>query len=70
MRTLKKAQLKAAQRYENFLSVLKITPDSLFSYSSLTNSLPSQAVNDDNTGENFKICNCFQITVLSVMLPD
>lgn len=36
MRTLKKAQLKAAQRYENFLSVLKITPDSLFSYASLT----------------------------------
>lgn len=35
MRTLKKAQLKAAQRYENFLSVLKITPDS-FSYASLT----------------------------------
>lgn len=32
----KKAQLKAAQRYENFLSVLKITPDSLFSYASLT----------------------------------
>lgn len=70
MRTLKKAQLKAAQRYENFLSVLKITPDSLFSYASLTNSLPSQAVNEDNTGENLKICNCFQIKILSVMLPD